>query len=57
MFVQHQNSFIKKDKITYFSIDIDNLRVTLNFGKDDFYLATFNDRNELDYFVAQLRQL
>lgn len=56
MFLQHQNSFIQKDKITYFSIDEASLQVVIYFGKDDYYIATFNERRDLDFFVAQLRK-
>jgi len=56
MFLQHENYFINKDKIRYFHIDVDNLKVTVNFSKDEFYIAEFKDRRDLDYFIAQLRK-
>lgn len=56
MFLQHQNYFINKDKIVYFVVDVSNLTVTINFSKDEFYIADFKDRGELDFFVAHLRK-
>lgn len=56
MFIQHQNSFIQTDKITYFSVDYYALRININFSRDDYYQAEFENRSQLDYFIAQLRE-
>lgn len=55
MFIQHQNSFIQTDKITYFSVDYYALRIIINFSSDNFYQAEFENKSQLDNFVAQLR--